>query len=108
MESGDAFCVLPCEGNSSHWMLLVFQITVGESHPIKANGLIKILDAIDPTIRGNFTQKLLVFVTPWHSKLERTQPYHTAQGKVIAQSSSKVYEFRQAVCRYKLVKDIES
>jgi hypothetical protein len=43
LESGNAFCVLPSDRNNDK-TLIVFQVTVADTHPVKANGLKKYIN----------------------------------------------------------------
>lgn len=76
LESGDAFCAVMIDNQLT---LIVVQITVGESHPIKANGLKKIVQCYDV----DFERKIVLFCIPKQGKLHKRQPFHTQQDKVI-------------------------
>ena len=79
MEAGDAFCVLLINGVYS---LIVFQMTVAEIHPIKANGLTYIYHAFAESIKNQIVRKIVVFVTPIDGKLWTKQQIHT-QGRTV-------------------------
>mmetsp|Transcript_28557 Transcript_28557/g.48271 ORF Transcript_28557/g.48271 Transcript_28557/m.48271 type:complete len:131 (-) Transcript_28557:142-534(-) len=80
LESGDAF-FLQSDTNT----LYVLQITVGETHPVKANGLNVIFERFSNIIVNNC---YLVFVTPKNGQLlRRPQTIVTQRGmECIAQS----------------------
>ena len=74
LESGDAFCLLSVLGVLT---VIVLQITIDESHPVKMNGLRVIADRFP-----NAVQQLLVFVTPQNGKLCQSQNMLTTESKV--------------------------
>ena len=78
LQSGDTFFAVKGENNC--YRLVVFQITVGESHPVKVNGLDNIVEAFPEGVRKNITDKLLVFVTPNYGTLDKVQALHTIKG----------------------------
>ena len=80
LESGDAFFVV---ANGPCYMLVVFQITVGESHPVKNNGLQKIVQAFPKDVREKITDKFLVFVIPAYGVLDKVQKIVTQKGENI-------------------------
>lgn len=96
LESGDAFGLVP---NESSFHLVVLQITVGEKHPVKVNGLHDIILAYPEFIQQRIEKKLLVFVTPVDGKLNSVQPLHTQQNKVALTIPQLVQGFEQCVCR---------
>lgn len=101
-ESGDCFCVVGREGD---YVLVVLQMTVGRTHPIKVNGLRDIVLAYPMRIRNALVRKLLVFVTPVHSALNAQQPYHTKDGKVAQRFPVEVagqIGFTQYKCEYSM------
>ncbi len=102
LESGDAFCLISTEES---FMLLVLQVTVGENHPIKVNGLMDIYLSFDLELRNKITRKVLLFVTPFDGKLKSLQPYHTKKGVVIINNNTVVSEFEQWVHWYVLAKE---
>jgi len=75
LESGDSFylALLPTGG----YLLVVLQITVGKSHPVKVNGLHDILLAYLQDVREHVASKALVFVLPAHGGLDKEQALHT-------------------------------
>jgi hypothetical protein len=95
LESGDAFCVTQCGSNS--FRLVVFQITVGVSHPVKVNGLLKIVQAFPEGVRNNITDKWLFFVIPKHCALNKMQRLVTQKG---TQFAHLVSDFKQFVYRH--------
>lgn len=102
LESGDAFCLLPfghANDQNPLFFLVVLQITVGETHPVKVNGLHDIILAYSEEIRNRIRKKLLVFVTPLDGKLNSVQPLLTQQGKVIREIPPLARGFEQYVCR---------
>jgi hypothetical protein len=78
LESGDAFYVVPCGPDSI--LLVIFQTTVGKSHPVKVNGLHDILLAFPERVRNKITHKFLVFVIPKHGTPPR-QGHETAHSE---------------------------
>jgi hypothetical protein len=103
LESGDAFCVLS-SGLDNYgqpvFLLVVLQITVGENHPVKVNGLHDIILAYPELIQLRIFKKLLVFVTPLDGKLNSIQSLHTQQNKVAQVIPNLVKGFEQCVCRH--------
>ena len=93
LESGDAFCII---GEGSKRILAVLQITVGKKHPVKTNGLKKIVAAFPPVVQDSITEKILLFVNPKHGQLCSLQPWHTQQDKVMTMAPG----FEQFVCRH--------
>ena len=76
LESGDAFCLLNVSGALT---VIVFQITIAESHPVKTKGL--------RAIAGRFPnadklQQFLVFVIPQNGTLCQSQNLVTTESKV--------------------------
>ena len=105
LESGDSFCVLQrgygTDGQPVFW-IVILQITVGENHPVKVNGLHDIILAFPEHIQHRIVQKLLVFVTPLDGKLNSLQPLHTQDNKVAQIIPKLVRGFQQCVCRLAL------
>jgi hypothetical protein len=99
LESGDSFCVV--EVNDEYW-LIVLQMTVGQKHPIKANGLQTIVMAYEERSRSLLKKKVLGFVIPVDGKLHGVQALHNQDGKVIQKVPKEVKDFKQFVCRYKI------
>jgi hypothetical protein len=81
LESGDAFCLIHLNDS---YMLIVLQITVGEKHPVKVNGLKDIYQAFPVEITERIERKVILFVTPLDGKLCTWQPLHNQDDKVIA------------------------
>jgi len=79
LESGDCFYLVPLP--TCGYSLVVLQITVGMSHPVKANGLHDILLAYSKDVREQVVSKALVFVLPAHGHLFGLQPLHTQKGQ---------------------------
>lgn len=77
---------------------------MGDTHPIKANGLSRIINAFPPEIRNRITSKKFVFVVPPQSNLKVVQPLHTLEDKVIQEANIPVIArgFKQYVCQYEL------
>ena len=109
LESGDAFYVIP-HGNDGKFQLVVLQITVAESHPVKVNGLNTIVSAYQEEIVANIDQKVLLFVTYLNGQFRAVQSLTTQQGGAMADASIpvNVREFQQYVCNYRLSAYTES
>jgi len=103
LESGDAFCVIP-DGNGK-WKLIVIQVTVGKSHPIRANGLVHIFKSFKSYIQKNIRSKYLLFILPKQGKLDHAQPLHTHKGNVITKVPTEAKNFRQCVFNYSISND---
>jgi predicted phosphatase len=104
MQSGDAFCVISINrSNITDYILIVLQITVAESHPIKVKGLQDILSAYPDEIRKKITKKELVFVTTNFGKLKSLQRYVGVNGKAYqVPLPTEIKEFRQSVAEYNI------
>lgn len=102
LESGDAFCLL--NHNGLH-MLLVLQVTVGQSHPVKANGLKEIVLAFPEPKRLLIARKVIVFVTPSDGKINAVQALHSQNGTVLSASTvpHEVRDFEQWVYGHAIV-----
>jgi len=98
LESGDAFFVAPC--GSDRFLLVVFQITVATSHPVKINGLHDILLAFPENVRSKITQKFLVFVVPTHCPLDKAQTLYTQKNAHAKLVPNIVKGFKQYVYRH--------
>lgn len=98
LESADAFCVIS-EGEGPA-TLIVLQVTVGKTHPIKVNGLKKIVRAYPLTIQRALGKTLLVFVIPVNGALQGPQPLHTKGGTVAVSVPSEAQGFQQYVVEY--------
>jgi hypothetical protein len=99
LESGDSFFLVAVPAG---YMLVVLQITVGRSHPVKVNGLHDILLAYVDVVRQRVPQKALVFVLPEHGELDREQALHTQKGEQMdsARVPIAVRGFKQYVVRH--------
>ncbi len=99
-ESGDAFFAVKLNESDkeNNYLLVVFQITVGETHSVKVNGLREILAAFPADY--NFTTKALVFVTPNFGKLNKIQKLTTQKGAPYETTLST--GFKQHVFQYKI------
>ncbi len=105
LESGNSFCVVPWGTGVDQqpvYALAVLQMTVGETHPVKVNGLHDILLAYPEEIQKRIVEKMLIFVTPLDGKLNSVQPLHTQDNKVADSIPQLVKGFKQYVCRIKL------
>ena len=104
LQSGDAFCAISVNGsNVTEYLLIIIQITVAESHPIKVKGLSDILSAYPDEIRKKITKKALVFLTAKYGKLNSFQQYTTARGDAYkAELPKEIEEFRQYVTEYNM------
>ena len=69
MESVDAFCVIEIEHQK--YMLIFVQITVAETHPVKVQGLLDIYDSMSIEVQNYITKKVLLFVTPTYTQLNK-------------------------------------
>jgi hypothetical protein len=100
LESGDSFflVLLPTGG----YVLVVLQITVGKSHPVKVNGLHDILLAYLQDVRAHVVSKALVFVLPAHGELDREQALTTQKEEQMdsARVPIVVRGFKQYVYRH--------
>jgi hypothetical protein len=94
MESGDAFFL-----ESRSKTLYVLQITVGASHPVKANGLNTIFDRF-----ADVTDCCLVFVTPKNGQLQKQQLIVTQKGdkSISLPESAKKFKENQWVLEYEI------
>jgi hypothetical protein len=84
LESGDAFFV-------QNLILNVLQISVGEAHPVKANGLKTISKCFAHL--NNINAHRLVFVVPKNGKLRSAQCITTQKGSVATKKSHIVSDF---------------
>jgi len=100
LQSADTFCVV--EYAPGFYWLLFFQITVGEKHPVKANGLCEIIEAYSEHIQKNINQKIVAFIIPMFGPLCSVQPLHTVDDKVMQKIPSVLQDLEQYVCEYKL------
>lgn len=88
LESGDGFCLLNIQEQR---ILIVLQTTIAESHPIKGRGLENIYDKYS---RSGFCIDgvRLIFVTPFHSKLNQAQ--------TILPTYDKKYKYRRRTFQF--------
>eukprot|EP01033_Poteriospumella_lacustris_P003541 gene3549-2587_t len=103
LESGSAFYLvgLPTGG----YQLVVLQMTVGTSHPVKRNGLHAIRLAYADDVRLQVARKALVFVLPANGAREREQalPTRKEETKVdsahvpVAERGFQQYVYRHTV-----------
>ena len=100
LESGDAFCVVGESANS--FSLVVFQVTVGNSHPVKVKGLCDIWNAFPSNVKENIKRKVLVFVIPLHGSLDQLQRLITKKGEVANVVPHVARDFEQYVYRYQI------
>jgi len=100
-EFGNSFCLLQL----TVLTLIVFQITVGEKHPVKANGLKSIVQAFPESIRSRIGRKLIVFVTPMEGKIRDVQSIISQKGKEMSKVSVDAQNFEQWVYCHKVVLD---
>jgi hypothetical protein len=114
MESGDAFYLVPTDGSSASsalaagrgreqaYMLVVLQVTVAASHPVKANGLVDIVDAFPEALQSNIKKKALLFVKDAHGTFDKEQAIVNQARKVMAPMNIpiKIRDFEQYVCSY--------
>ena len=97
LESGDAFYVVSESDNS--FSLVIFQVTVGKSHPVKVNGLCDILNAFPASVVSNINRKVLVFVVPLHDSLDGKQKLITKKGEDARVVPYLARDFEQYVYR---------
>ena len=100
LESGDSFYVVQIDPDN--YLLVVFQITVGKAHPVKANGLHDILLAFSENVRNKITHKALVFVIPKHGTLDKEQKLHTQKDGEIVVLPLIVRGFQQYLYRHEI------
>ena len=79
LESGNAFCLVRHE--EGLLTLVILQVTVGEKHPVKANGLKEIVRAFPESTRSLIARKVIIFVTPLDGKLNTVQALHSQKRK---------------------------
>jgi hypothetical protein len=90
-ESGDAFYLSP-ENE-----LIVIQVTVGYSHPVKMNGLVKISELFADFPISNYH---LVFLVPTNPQLNSRQPIITKEIKVATNKPDVVKQFEMNQWRF--------
>ena len=100
LESGNAFHVVSESANS--FSLVVFQVTVGKSHPVKVKGLCDIWNAFPSKVKYHIICKVLVFVIPLNGSLDREQKLIAKEGEVADVLPHSVRDFEQYVYRYRI------
>ena len=82
--------------------MIIVQITVAKSHPIKVKGLSDIVSAYPEDIQNKITKKALVFLTTNRGKLKSVQQYTTEGGGAYKGNLPKeVEDIRQYKAEYK-------
>jgi hypothetical protein len=119
MDSGNAFYLVPIapprgiqadgrsasnalaarRGREQAYMLVVLQVTVAVSHPIKANGLIDILGAFPESLRSKISKKALVFIKNACGTFYQEQAILNRPDNNIP---VEIRDFEQYVCSYRL------
>jgi hypothetical protein len=89
LEAGDAFCVMKVEGVLT---LIVLQITISGSHPVKINGLETICKCY-ANANIEIKNKILIFVTPVNGKLTSKQKLTTTKGIIATKIPEAVGPF---------------
>ena len=103
LKLGDAVCAIEVGGKK---MLLILQTTIADAHPISANDLVKIFYAFPESVRKRFHRKIILFITPFHGKLQSLQPLWTVEGKVfqnVSEIPTAAQNFEQWLYGYELV-----
>ena len=67
--------------SDNSFSLVIFQVTVGKSRPVKVNGLCDILKDFPANVVSNIKRKVLVFVVPLHGFLDGKQKFITKKGQ---------------------------
>jgi hypothetical protein len=101
LTSADAFYLV--EGaESGEYTLVVLQITVAESHPVKAQGLLDIILAFPEKFK--ITSKALVFVVNPSCLMQDAQKLTNLKGEELEEGSIRLSlrDFKQYIVRYKL------
>jgi hypothetical protein len=99
LTSGDSFCAV--SDKPGEMSILVKQVTVGESHKIKANGLVDIVMAYKrshPMLK--IVHKLFLFVLPSNGSLNTVQTLTTLQDTDLIRTSQEANGFVQCVYRH--------
>ena len=100
--STDAFYVQQWVGKSGNVKskLVMFQVTVAETHPVRISGLSAIVRAFG----GPFDSVQLVFLTPLGGKLQLKQrlTHNSSQTVQIAENQDWLPCLKQFVCRYEV------
>lgn len=100
MESGNSFFVLPAGEGS--FKLFVLQITVAEVHPVKMNGLLKIIMKFPESIQRRLVEISLIFVTPVNGTLTQPQALITQTVEGALKAPAQLRNVRQFCLRYSL------
>jgi len=100
LESGDAFYVVQYKPDS--FLLVIFQITVGKSHPVKVNGLRDILLGFPESVRNKITNKALVFVIPKHGSFDEEQKLYIQKDEEASVLPLIEKGFQQYVYRHEI------
>lgn len=106
LESADAFYLTPIispqgtAASQARYRLVVLQITVASSHPVKANGIVNILKAFPAAIRARVTEKALVFINDYKAKIGVWQNFVSKYKKKLTKVPAVVKNFKQYVCAY--------
>ena len=87
---------------NNEYSLIVFQVTVGDTYYVKANGLNDIVLAYPENIQQFITLKLLVFITPILEGIHTIQPIHTQENEVSTNIPIPAQNFHQCYCRYNI------
>ena len=111
--SGDCFYLAPIPNtNPQQYELTVFQITVGQNHPVKAAGLAYITNLYTNPAGANIplesiTRRRLVFVTPKIAPLDKAQPLHNTKRVVVTGEDIplEARDFDQFMLRYQVPTD---
>jgi hypothetical protein len=119
MESGDAFYLVPIappsdiqadrrsassavaagRGREQAYMLVVLQVTVAASHPVKSNGLVDILDIFPEALHSKISKKALVFVKDAHGTFDKEQSIVSKNDSVMAPNKLK-QEISSSMCAH--------
>ena len=100
LESGDSFFMV--DDGHEGFRLVVLQITVGKSHPVKANGLNNIVKAFHEEVREKISEKLLVFVIPKYNTLVNVQQLVTQSNTESVHMQSNARGFQQYVYHHEI------
>ena len=85
--------------SDNSFSLVIFQVTVGKSHPVKVNGLCDILNAFPSSVVSIIKRKVLVFVVPLHGSLDGKQQLITKKGEDARVVPYLARDFEQYVYR---------
>jgi hypothetical protein len=102
LESCDAFCLMDDANEAGKYILLMIQITVAKTHPVKANGLNEIYKAYSTEATSNISRMILLFVTHHHSQMNKMQNITNQQSAVMDPSNIpvKIRDMRQYIWKY--------